>query len=388
MRFLVKLPSHILPLACTLLMVGCSANDGSSRDGAGGTAGRPATGGSAGAPVTGNGGTSNGGSSGGTSAGSGGSSSTGAGGNIISTTGDAGDLECGRRMFEVHPKPAEILIVLDRSASMLDPPDGATASTSKWDLVVPAVKQVVADTSATVSWGLKTFPEGQGSECAAGSVTGRIDVQVATMNAAAVNAQVDLTTAQGNGTPTGDAIHAATAYLQTITTSNPKYILLATDGEPSCPSGTAARTFAVQAVTDAAAAGFKTFVVGVSTTSNTASMTLTQLATAGGEARSDPNPLATRYYLANTKDEIVSSLKQITGVVASCSFDLGAAPPVPDNIAVKIDGVKAPQDSTNGWAYTSADHTAIQVFGAMCDTIKASANAVQIIFGCKGDVIN
>jgi hypothetical protein len=223
----------------------------------------------------------------------------------------------------------------------------------------------------------------------AGSVTNRIDVGVATMNAAVVNGQVDLTTPQGNGTPTGDAVRAATTYLKTLTTTNPKYILLATDGEPSCPMpSTAARPFAVQAVTDAATAGFKTFVLGVATTSNTANMTLTQLAVAGGEARSDPTPFATRYYLANTRAEIVNSLRQITGVVASCNFDLGGAPPVPENIAVKIDGVKAPQDPTNGWTYTSPDNSTIQVFGPLCDTIKASANAVQIIFGCKGDIIN
>jgi hypothetical protein len=115
---------------------------------------------------------------------------------------------------------------------------------------------------------------------------------------------------------------------------------------------------------------------------------LNQLAMAGLEARNDPNPLATRYYLANTKAEIVDQLKQITGVVASCSFDLGSAPPVPDNIAVKIAGMKAPQDPNNGWSYTSPDNTSLEVHGSWCDQIKASPDAVQIIFACKGDIIN
>jgi hypothetical protein len=209
------------------------------------------------------------------------------------------------------------------------------------------------------------------------------------MNAGAVTGAIsNNTTPEGNGTPTADAINAAVTYLKTVNDNNPKYILLATDGEPSCPSGDAAKTQAVAAVTAAATAGFHTFVLGVATTGGTAPQVLTSLATAGLEARDAPNPLATRYYLATTKAEIVTELKQITGVVASCSFDLGSAPPVPDNIAVKVGGQKAPQDATNGWSYTSPDNTSLEVRGTWCDMVKASTDAVQIIFACKGDVIN
>jgi hypothetical protein len=38
---------------------------------------------------------------------------------------------------------------------------------------------------------------------------------------------------------------------------------------------------------------------------------------------------------------------------------------------------------TNGWSYTDANASAVQVYGAWCDMIKASgANTVQIIYGC------
>jgi len=144
----------------------------------------------------------------------------------------------------------------------------------------------------------------------------------------------------------------------------------------------------VQAVADAATAGFHTFVVGVSTSKTTSNTVLNQLAQAGLEPRNDPNPLATRYFSADTKQEIVDSLKQITGVVASCSFDLGGPPPVPDNIAVKVGGQKAPQSDTDGWSYTSPDNSSLQIFGSWCDKVKASTDAVQIIFACKGDIIN
>jgi len=283
------------------------------------------------------------------------------------------------------------MLVLDRSASMKDPPTGATASTSKWDLVVPGINEVIRSTDASVLWGLKSFPEGSGSECVATGVTSAIDVPMAATNATAMTGAITATTPEGNGTPTGEAIKQAVAYLKTLTSNNRRYILLATDGEPSCPTPSdSARTYAVQNVTEAAAAGFHTFVVGVATTKATATTVLNQMAVAGLEARPDPNPLATKFYLANTKNDLVLALQAITGVVSTCLFPLNGKPPVPNNIAVKVDGTKAPQDMTHadGWDYTNADLTAVEVFGSWCDKIKtAGANKVEIIFGCPGVVI-
>src|SRR4029077_16657292 len=133
---------------------------------------------------------------------------------------------------------AEVLLLLDRSASMADPPDGATDPTPKWNLVVPAVNQVITDSDSALSWALKVFPEGTGSECVAGNVTSKIDVPMAPMNAAAGVAGGNATPDTGNGPPSGDAVNAAVEYLKNLPDTNPKYILLATDGEPSCAGTT------------------------------------------------------------------------------------------------------------------------------------------------------
>jgi len=111
----------------------------------------------------GSGGSGNAGSSSTSVGGSAGSSGSGTAGTITTNTGNGMDLDCGRKTFDVHPKPAELLIVLDRSGSMKEVPQGATTTDSKWTIVVAAVNQVVTDTSATVFWGLKTFPEGRPS---------------------------------------------------------------------------------------------------------------------------------------------------------------------------------------------------------------------------------
>ncbi len=336
------------------------------------------------------------------SSGANGGASSGASGPILDVSGgstdqpDSGVMNgvCAHKDFDLQRRPAEILIVLDRSASMKDPPTGSSGA-SKWDLVVPGVNEVVTQTNTSVSWGLKVFPEGEGSECVSGAVTSAIPVPIAASNAAAVTGAVTGTTDEGNGTPTGDAIKAAVTYLKTLSDANPKFILLATDGEPSCAGSskdsTAARPYAVQAVSDAAAAGFKTFVVGVATTKATATQALNDMAVAGGMPRGDANPLATKFYLATTKDELVSSLQQITGQVSSCVFDLGTTPPETDNIAVHVNGQSAPKDPNhaNGWDYTSSDFQQIEVYGSWCDQIKtADSNAVNFVLGCPGEMVH
>jgi hypothetical protein len=298
--------------------------------------------------------------------------------------------ECGGQTFPLARKPAKLLLVLDRSGSMRDPPDGASASTSKWDLTVPAVNQVITATDARVSWGLKTFPEGDTTSCI---VTDAIDVPIASANAASVTSKVSTTTPNGNGTPTGDVMKAAVKYLQSLDAAgdtDQKFILLATDGEPSCVGGSetsqaTSRPYAVQAVTDAVTAGYRTFVVGVATTKATATQALNDMANAGGEGRPDPNPLATKFYLANTKDELVSALVAITGVILDCRFSLSSPPPDGEHVGVTLGADRVPPEL---WSFTGADKTTIEVTGASCDAIKSgTADAVRIVFGCPEDPI-
>jgi len=313
------------------------------------------------------------------------------------TQPDAGDVmngECARQNFHLTRQPAEILLLLDRSGSMKEKPSGSGTDDSKWSLVVPAVNQVVTATNTSISWGLKAFPEGEGEECIAESVTDAVPVSIAPDNAAAVTAQVTALTPEGNGTPTGDAVKAAVKYLKSLADPNPKFILLATDGEPSCKGtsegSTNARTYAVQAVTDAASAGIKTVVVGVATTKSSATQALNEMAIAGQMPQSSGDPAAPKYYLASTQDELVRALVEITGQVSNCVFDLTSKPPDPDNIAVEIDDKKAPRDTnhSNGWDYIGTDYLQVEVFGSWCEGIKsASANSVNFVLGCPGEVI-
>jgi von Willebrand factor type A domain-containing protein len=253
---------------------------------------------------------------------------------------------------------------------------------------------VLTETNAAVSWGMKLFPEGQDTDsCAPETITDTIVVPIAASNAPAVVAAIGTTTPDGDGTPTGDAIRAATRYLAGLQTADPRYIVLATDGEPSCsPSGEGgddARPYAVSAVSDALKQGVAVFVVGVATGKDSATKALNDMAVAGGMPRSDGNPLATRYYLANTQSELVAALRSITSQVASCVFPLTEPPPVPNNIGLKVDGVLVPRDPSrrNGWEYRGDGYGAVELYGPACDQIQQSARDVQVIYACEGVVI-
>jgi hypothetical protein len=327
-----------------------------------------------------------------------GSGGDGGGGGDVGPTTDA-STNCGLYQFQPTPKAADIMMVLDRSGSMKDVPSGSTGTLSKWQIVQPAVEQLVTATTSSISWGLKTFPEAStdGMSDCSGGITSTIDVQVAAMNGTTMNNTIMSTMPNGNGTPTPDAVTAAATYLGTLTDTNPKYLLLATDGEPDCVgttktsgSNNAADTGAVTAIGSALKAGFPTFVVGIATDKGSANSELELMAQAGGEGIANSNPLAHHYYVADDSTTLVTALQAITGQISTCLFPLATQPPVRNDgtkvgVYLGANMTRIPYDASaaDGWSYTDLNDTAILVHGSWCDKIQAAgAGAVQIIFGC------
>jgi hypothetical protein len=138
-----------------------------------------------------------------------------------------------------------------------------------------------------------------------------------------------------NYTPTRISVGAAGDWLAASPSSNPKYIVLATDGEPNCKGeteGTVKDPEAPDAIAAVAAKGIPVFVVGIAT-AGVAIRTLDAMAVAGGRARSVESP---KYYPAEDGAEFVQAMRAISGQVASCAFAMKSAPPVPDNVLVEF----------------------------------------------------
>ncbi|MEA2701153.1 MAG: hypothetical protein QOI66_5424 [Myxococcales bacterium] len=329
---------------------------------------------------TGSTGTGNNG--GGNTSGGGGASGT---GGIKDPTGGP---NCGMKTFGLQKVPPDLMIVQDKSGSMDQSADGMScgrggcAAMGKWAQMTAAINQVVMQTETQIRWGLKYFPDA--GNCGVGAMPA---VPIAPMNAAAIGASI-MTSNPNGGTPTRTAVAGASMYMATLADPNPKFLLLATDGLPNClPGGGSSEDDsmgAIQAVTDSAAMGIPVFVVGIGTVAE-AQTTLTAMAVAGGV----PQAMDPKYYPVSSTAELVNVLGTIGGMIGSCSFGLGSAPPDPTNIAVTSGGMKIPPDPThmNGWDYGTGK-LSVQLYGKYCDDAKAGKlTDIKAIFGCPGVII-
>jgi hypothetical protein len=281
------------------------------------------------------------------------------------------------------------LIVQDKSASMTQDSNGnpcpnGCVGGSKWTQVSSAMNTVVGMTDTTINWGLTFFPDN--ATC---GVSSSVVVPVAAGRSAAINAAF-MSYAPAGATPTRVAIQNAVTYMQSLAGSNPKFLLLATDGLPSCMTGNPQTgaddsPAAIQAVADALTAGYPTFVVGIGDTMGAA--TLNSLAMAGGRPQMGA---ATSYYQASNTADLVTALDAIAGAAgssASCVFDLGTPTDSrATNAAIDVfgDATQIPQDPThaNGWDY-SVGTSQITFYGAPCQSIKAGTiKTVSITYIC------
>jgi hypothetical protein len=323
------------------------------------------------------------------------------GGAAQSGHGAVTGMNCAEVPQVVNKLPPDILIVQDASGSMNEDATNTSCgtngcgATSKWALMMPAINMVVNDTQAEVNWGLKLFADS--GSC---GVNNNAQVPIAPNNAAAIAAALTARTsanggvANGSSTPTRAAEAGAVNYLMGVTDTNPKFILMATDGQPNCPASGSMNTDdtpgAVAAVTAARAAGFSTFVVGVSAPAGAANDALNMMAVEGGYPQMGA---ATSYYAVTDTAAFAAVLRTLVGVATTCQYSI---PPPPTNDGttsredIRVTGGTGdpadptiPQDANNGWTYTDTTHTSITLHGTSCDAVMAgTVTTVTIIFNC------
>jgi hypothetical protein len=306
---------------------------------------------------------------------------------------------CGQTNLSVTPLPPDILIVQDRSLSMTDNTmdmacaggsmagNGNCGATSKWAQVIAAMIPVVQQTQTTVNWGLM-FLGSEPLQC--GVATSPVVPITPSTSYAPISAALNAEMFTGmTGTPTAAVINNAVTYMQTLTDPNPKYLLLATDGEPNCANGnlnTTDDTGAQAAVAAAKAAGFPTFVVGIATTRDQAASTaLDMLAVTGGEAQTGA---ATQYYAVTDTASLQTALAKILSSANPCTIPLTGVNGSLDQVAVTAkdaqgNTVQIMEDPTNGWSYTDPSKTAIVLNGDACKNLQSVMyTAFQFIYTC------
>ena len=287
--------------------------------------------------------------------------------------------------------PPEILIVLDRSQSMrndvTDQGCGPGSNEdcgplSKWSQMTTAINQAVATSQATTRWGIKFFANGD-SASACDVTAGPAGTAVApNLNAASAITAAIAATGPKTGTPTALVETVAAEYLRSLPETNPKFILLATDGKPTCGGGSVTvddSAAAVAAVGAAAAADIKTFVVGIATLgTGVADQTLNMMADVGGE----PQAGNTHYFPVASTNDLVSVIQKIQGIAAlTCTYDLGGQPTDASSVRVLIDGQQV-ESGADTWTFKN-DNKTIQLMGATCASVMSmTVQKVQILLPC------
>lgn len=277
-------------------------------------------------------------------------------GNPIGDAGyDSADDTCEKLQLPANPNSPDILIVLDRSGSMV----GLGGGPNRWMPSVAAIKQLTSSLTETVAFGLLTFPApaapgmmggggitipGIGTFPAGGGggasscLPGKLEVPVDVNNADQIASVLDMSTPDFGATPTADSLAIAKDALDTGTCGDcpekPKYVLLVTDGQPNCGENgtmtTQADVDAVNTVIDElSAAKIKTYVIGYDTTDMASAAIMDSFAMHGGTEHQYP---------VENQQTLVDELTRIAGSLIPCSFDLTGTVDDPALLRVEIDG--------------------------------------------------
>lgn len=301
---------------------------------------------------------------------------------------DAGDCGAQSQMIGVMNlgDPPDLLVVLDRSGSMADPPTTfPPIFTPKWQIMRDGLNSVAMMKDQNIRFGLLEFPS---DDACAADATPEVPIGLGSHTAIA---SYFAGRSPGGSTPAHIALGSALQYYNSISVNMAgRYVLFATDGLPNCSGGdpnTASNAETVAAVTALFNAGIKTYVLGFGTFGLNTGV-LNDAAVAGGEARAG----TTKFYEANNPSELAAALNAISGgvIVPSCSYQLQSAPPDPMNVTVTVNGMPVPRSTmhTDGWDYYP-DAMTITFFGSYCSQIKSGAiSNVSFVYGCPGPVIN
>jgi hypothetical protein len=299
----------------------------------------------------------------------------------------------------LDPVPADVLILLDRSGSM----GTAFGAGTRYDAVASTLAEVVAAYGQHVRFGYQELPgrqgcEGQGLDvcCVSPPVLG-----IGADGAAVVGAIQAAAPVEGS-TPLAATLQAALGYFSGLgDTVENRYVLLATDGAPTCtltgalasgevPSAPACAD-ALAVVAALAAVSVRVIVLGVGP--NLADdvagggLCLDALAHAGGAAASPGSP---GYYVAGNPEQLHAAIAQIFGGVTrpSCVFrPFSPEDNTEGDMAVFIDGQRIPRDKPDGWSLVESspkEAPFIRITGVYCDQIRSFAvREVKVHYDCR-----
>jgi von Willebrand factor type A domain len=291
---------------------------------------------------------------------------------------DVGNGTCDSLIIQAMPNAPEVLIVLDRSGSMIG--NNATM-TNRWEPSAAVLKKVTAQFDQVMQFGLMVFPDPSmgPSICA----VGKINVAPALGTSATIATTIDASQpTMISATPTAATLEAALTALSkppecTDFCAEPnKFVLLVTDGAPNCLMG---GTQTTQADVDACdgnldklkAAGVTTYVIGYDTAKDpNVAKIMDGFASHGGTGKQLP---------VEDEKSLLDTMTSIAGKLVSCEYRLMHEVNNPAYVRVTVDGEQ--YDLGTGW--TLGEDKKTITLGSACDKLRdAKVHDLRITLEC------
>ncbi len=342
------------------------------------------------------------------------------------TTADPSSSEGSSTSFDVipcdvaeavlEPVPPNIMLVLDKSGSMVinawdHDANGATPEITRWNSLYQVVDFVTTTFDAQINFGAVLFPAINATSTynINGCITGGTpDIAIAANNSAAILAGIPAA-GEANifgGTPATAGVTVARTHLLAQNPANPRALILVTDGAANCAADAATNFERFEVYDDALPAlvattwtadGIPVYVVGIdvddvvsgvvvdgSPDSTNTYDALNEVAVAGGQ----PLPGMEQFYQATNQLELQDALEGIIANALSCTVPLDPEPAFPELLEVLIEAMMVPEvndcATEDGWVYTNAGgpYDSIELCGSWCDALK-DAGTVTAEYYCE-----
>ncbi|MBL9106256.1 MAG: hypothetical protein JNL82_35360 [Myxococcales bacterium] len=353
------------------------------------------------------------------------------------------DLNCGVADIKAEVTIPRVMLVLDKSGSMVanpygfwdadgddadddgfkdaDPATMATPKVTRWQSLYETVDFIVTGFEERMDFGAVLFPAIDATkdyDARACPVDADPTVPVGPDQGAVILGAIPAAdnTAIRGGTPAAAGIVTGVAGLATddpAEADKPKYLIFITDGAANCPiepvDAMDSSLFEIYdanlpvVVADALGQGIPTYVVGIDI-EDVVSVTqkdgnpdatntfekLNEVAVAGGQAR----PGDEKFYNTANQVELQAALMSISELITSCTFELNK--PLldsqyveklevdPDGPSPLLYGLMQVTDcaTESGWHFTDETRTAIELCGDACTLYKQTGD-VNIVFECQ-----
>jgi hypothetical protein len=287
--------------------------------------------------------------------------------------------------------PAAVMLLIDRSTSMRFDFGGDTRWNVLRDAILDPQRGLLASLDQRARVGLMLYTGENGFESPLGCpVITQVAVEFGNVDRVR-DAYLAAEPAARGDTPTGESIERATLEMSRLAGSAPRYILLATDGEPdTCaqPKPQEGMPEALAAAQGAFAQGIRLYTVGVS--EGIGAERVQQMANAG--AGKDPSLVYGRdegaeqpLFASSDPRQLAAQLAGIIGDVRSCTIELGTPIGSAGSLQgrLMLDGQVLEQDARDGWTFVDEDTLSIR--GAACDTILGDGQLLEVRFPCEAE---